>query len=70
MLDPFGILDHPSHGSDETQLNYVFEVERSVCALFGVVKYGVHMNMYEEIVQNIGQKKSNCASGFLLVPSP
>ena len=55
--DPFGVHDHPSLGSDETQLNYVFEMERSVCALFGVVTYGVHMSMYEEIVQNNGQKQ-------------
>ena len=55
--DPFGLHDHPSHGSDETQLNYVFEMERSACALFGVVTYGVHMNMYEEIVQKNGQKQ-------------
>ena len=55
--DPFGIHDHPSHGSDETQLNYVFEMERSACALFGVVTYGVHMSMYEEIVQKNGQKQ-------------
>ena len=55
--DPFGIHDHPSHGSDKTQLNYVFEMERSACALFGVVTYGVHMSMYEEIVQKDGQKQ-------------
>ena len=55
--DPFGHHDHPRHGSDETQLNYVFEMERSACALFGVVTYGVHMSMYEEIVQNNGQKQ-------------
>ncbi|KZT26170.1 hypothetical protein NEOLEDRAFT_274168 [Neolentinus lepideus HHB14362 ss-1] len=28
--------------------NYVFEMERSACALFGVVTYGVHMTVYEE----------------------
>ena len=56
--DPFGIHDHPSHaGSDEKQLNYVFEMERSACALFGVVTYGVHMSMYEEIAQENGQKQ-------------
>ena len=32
--DPFGPLDLPnlSLGSDETQLNYAFEMERSACA--------------------------------------
>ena len=55
--DPLGVHDHPSHGSDETQLNYMFEMERSVCSLFGVVTYGVHMNMYEEIVQKNRQKQ-------------
>ena len=55
--DPFGPHDHLSHGSIESQLNYVFEMERSACALFGVVTYGVHMSMYEEIVQKNGQKQ-------------
>jgi len=57
--DPFGPLDHPnlSPGSDQTQLNYAFEMERSACPLFGVVAYGVHMSMYEEIVQENGEKQ-------------
>jgi hypothetical protein len=55
--DPFSIHDHPSHGSDETQLNYVFEMERSACALFGMVAYSVNMSMYEEIFQENGQKQ-------------
>ena len=55
--DPFGLHDHPDQGSNETQLNYVFEMERSAAALFGVVTYGVHMSMYEEIVQENGQKQ-------------
>ncbi|KAI0059906.1 hypothetical protein BV25DRAFT_1828313 [Artomyces pyxidatus] len=28
--------------------NYAFAMERSACALFGVVTYGVHMTVYEE----------------------
>ncbi|KAF9238929.1 NUDIX hydrolase domain-like protein [Melanogaster broomeanus] len=28
--------------------NYAFEMERSACALFGVVTYGVHMTIYHE----------------------
>ena len=57
--DPFGFHDHPNHGSDERQpqLNYAFEMERSACALFGVVTYGVHMNIYKETVQENGQKQ-------------
>jgi hypothetical protein len=56
--NPFGFHDHPNFGSeDETQLNYAFEMERSACALFGVVTYGVHLSIYEEIVQENGQKQ-------------
>ena len=57
--DPFGLHDHPNYGPDERQrqLNYAFEMERSACNLFGVVTYGVHMNIYEEIVQENGQKQ-------------
>lgn len=29
--------------------NFMFEMERSACALFGVVTYGVHMSIYQEI---------------------
>lgn len=56
-VDPFGLHDHPNHGSDETQLNYAFEMERSACALFGVVTYGVHMSIYEENLGENGQKQ-------------
>ncbi|KAH7915873.1 NUDIX hydrolase domain-like protein [Hygrophoropsis aurantiaca] len=28
--------------------NYAFDLERSACALFGVVTYGVHMTIYED----------------------
>jgi hypothetical protein len=48
--DPFGIHHHPAHhGSKEDGLNYTFEMGRSACALFGIVSYGVHMNIYEEM---------------------
>ncbi|TFK31260.1 nudix hydrolase 20 [Crucibulum laeve] len=46
--DPFGVHDYPDGSADETKLNYIFEMERSACALFGVITYGVHMNIYEE----------------------
>ncbi|KAF8798829.1 hypothetical protein BYT27DRAFT_7202539 [Phlegmacium glaucopus] len=32
-------------------------MERSASALFGVVTYGVHMSIYEEIAQENGQKQ-------------
>ena len=53
--DPFGVHDHPAIAGHEVGLNYVFEMERSACALFGLVTYGVHMSIYEEIVQDDGQ---------------
>ena len=31
--------------------NYAFEMERSACAVFGVVTYGVHMTIYEDSVE-------------------
>lgn len=46
--DPFGVHDHPSSGKEEEELNFAFEMERSACALFGVVTYGVHMSIYRE----------------------
>ncbi|KAK7049806.1 hypothetical protein VNI00_005236 [Paramarasmius palmivorus] len=47
--DPFGVHDYPTEGqtADEQTMNYVFEMERSVCALFGVVTYGIHMTAFE-----------------------
>jgi hypothetical protein len=40
-------------------------------ALFGVVAYSVHMSIYEEIVQENGEKQLRVWDpGFLLVPSP
>jgi hypothetical protein len=35
----------------------ILKMERSPCALFGVVTYGVHMSIYKEIVQENGQKQ-------------
>ncbi|KAJ3874201.1 NUDIX hydrolase domain-like protein [Lentinula edodes] len=45
--DPFGPHDHPKDDSNES--NFAFDMERSACALFGVVTYGVHMTIYQEI---------------------
>ncbi|KAF8888794.1 NUDIX hydrolase domain-like protein [Infundibulicybe gibba] len=54
--NPFGIHDYPNRGTEDTSLNYVFEMERSACALFGIVTYGVHMSIYEEETSINGQK--------------
>ncbi|CAA7266244.1 unnamed protein product [Cyclocybe aegerita] len=54
--DPYGIHDHPLTAGREDGLNYAFEVERSVCPLFGLVAYGVHMNIYEERILEDGQR--------------
>jgi len=53
--DPFGVHDHPVVAGHEVGLNYAFEMERSACALFGLVTYGVHMSIYEEIIRDDGQ---------------
>ncbi|KAJ7732778.1 NUDIX hydrolase domain-like protein [Mycena maculata] len=56
--DPFGIHDYPG-GSDaeaDENLNFAFEIERAACALFGIVTYGVHMSMYQEVENAMGQK--------------
>ncbi|KAF9467226.1 nudix hydrolase 20 [Collybia nuda] len=46
--DPFGVHDHPDTTKLGESLNFVFEMERSACALFGVITYGVHMSIYDE----------------------
>ncbi|KAF5384444.1 hypothetical protein D9615_003403 [Tricholomella constricta] len=46
--DPFGLHDHPTTAAPGEALNFVFEMERSACALLGVITYGVHMSIYEE----------------------
>jgi hypothetical protein len=45
--NPFGVRDHPST-SNNANLNFAFEIERSACALFGIVTYGVHMSAFQE----------------------
>lgn len=50
--DPFGTHDYPAEG-DEQDLNYAFEVERSACALFGFITYGVHLSIYQEMESSI-----------------
>ncbi|KAI0701841.1 NUDIX hydrolase domain-like protein [Cytidiella melzeri] len=47
--NPFGTQDAPSMASGEDgddSRNYAFRMERSACALFGAVTYGVHMTIY------------------------
>jgi hypothetical protein len=59
-LDPFGPHVHLENGKralkdgtleeDEAEQacpNYAFSMERSACALFGVVTYGVHLSSYQ-----------------------
>ncbi|KAJ7235151.1 NUDIX hydrolase domain-like protein [Mycena haematopus] len=56
--DPFGVHDYPRADSDEknANLNFAFEMERSACALFGIITYGVHMSTYQEVWT--GQQRS------------
>lgn len=54
--DPFGFHDHPLGAAHQDAVNYAFEMERSACALFGVVTYGVHLNIYDEVLQDDGQR--------------
>ncbi|PFH51180.1 hypothetical protein AMATHDRAFT_143183 [Amanita thiersii Skay4041] len=46
--DPLGVHDHPLTSADGAKMNYALEMERSACALFGIVTYGVHMSVYQE----------------------
>jgi hypothetical protein len=43
FADPLGPHDYNQDGSG----NFVFEMERSACPLFGIVLFGVHMSFYE-----------------------
>jgi hypothetical protein len=54
--DPFGVHDHPDQATVGAPLNYVFEMERSACGLFGVITYGVHMTIYEDDMDERGRK--------------
>ena len=58
-MDPFRMLDLPDDSFQAEgikKLNFVFEMERSACALFGVVMYGVHINIYLEVLGLDGKK--------------
>ncbi|KAJ4490296.1 nudix hydrolase 20 [Lentinula aciculospora] len=54
--DPFGPHDYPKDGSDSSENNFAFDMERSACAIFGVVTYGVHMTIYQEIGTNTSRE--------------
>ncbi|KAG6824934.1 hypothetical protein H0H92_005365, partial [Tricholoma furcatifolium] len=56
--DPLGVHDHPNDVTSGQKLNFALEVERSACALFGFVTYGVHMTIYEEVEVD-GEKNLN-----------
>jgi hypothetical protein len=43
FADPLGPHDYNKDGSG----NYVFEMERTACELFGIITFGVHMSLYE-----------------------
>jgi hypothetical protein len=38
----------PESGLSSGRDAYAFSMERAACKLFGVVKYGVHMTVYEQ----------------------
>jgi Domain of unknown function (DUF4743) len=57
--DPFGVHDHPTTAVKGKPLNYVFELERSACPLFGLVAYAVHMAIYDHRVDEEGRKSIN-----------
>jgi hypothetical protein len=49
--DPLTLVEVPTTSDSESSSGfgaYVFSMERSACALFGVVTYGVHMTVYEQ----------------------
>ncbi|KAJ7822897.1 hypothetical protein B0H14DRAFT_2207894, partial [Mycena olivaceomarginata] len=60
--DPFGVHNYPSRSSAEAEkvggeLSFAFEMKRAVCALFGVVTYGVHMSTCQKVpVGDRGEK--------------
>jgi Domain of unknown function (DUF4743) len=57
--NPFGPHDHPTTAVERKALNYVFELERSACPLFGLVTYAVHMAIYDYHVDKEGHKSIN-----------
>ena len=48
--NPFGVhlLHEPNAKNGSGSGNYLFELERAACSLFGIVTYGVHMTIYHE----------------------
>ncbi|KAI0672346.1 NUDIX hydrolase domain-like protein [Trametes maxima] len=55
--NPFGRRDCPGDDEDARgdALNYAFRMERAASGLFGIVTYGVHMTVYEEVRGEDGQ---------------
>ena len=49
--NPFGPRDYPriEGEGDKDELNYAFEMERAASGLFGIVTFGIHMTVYEEV---------------------
>lgn len=49
-IDPFGPRrDQELQLEGEANRNYAFEMERAAAGLFGIVTYGVHMSIYQEV---------------------
>ncbi|KAJ7141559.1 nudix hydrolase 20 [Mycena filopes] len=58
--DAFGVHDYPSAAPEEgdgLQLNFAFEMERAACALFGLITYGVHMSIYQEVTNALSGER-------------
>ncbi|KAI0772776.1 NUDIX hydrolase domain-like protein [Trametes elegans] len=50
--NPFGARDFPGPDDEDARgdtLNYAFRMERAASGLFGIVTYGVHMTVFEEL---------------------
>ncbi|KAH9903476.1 nudix hydrolase 20 [Cubamyces lactineus] len=58
--NPFGKRDYPGREDEDAHgdtLNYAFRMERAASGLFGIVTYGVHMTVYEEVLSGGGGQK-------------
>ncbi|KAI0324614.1 hypothetical protein GY45DRAFT_1340662 [Cubamyces sp. BRFM 1775] len=57
--DPFGTHDYPGNADEDVHgdnLNYAFRMERAATGLFGIVIYGVHVTVYEEVPSKDGKQ--------------
>jgi hypothetical protein len=63
--DPFGIHDYPNGSDSQEHLNFAFEMERAACALFGIVTFGVQLNLASPFHSG---HLITADTGFILVP--